>query len=206
MRLGTEHFPDQSWVDFVRGIGLPSTTEIEAHLRAGCPECKTAVDLWKGVGSFAAKEGDFAPPENLVRLVKLELAGQAAAISEPWTIAGMVFDSAMRPLPAGIRSAAVTTRQVVYEGEGLTVDVRFERHPNSNRISAAGQVLDQQVPLRWLGNAAIVLWADGGQMLATTEANDYGEFQFEFESQDQLRISIATAGRRTLRIPLGSLR
>jgi hypothetical protein len=201
-----EHFPDHTWADYVRGVGSTAAPEIEEHLANGCPECKAAVDLWRGLGSFAAQEGDYAPPENLVQLVKLGLAGQHTVMPDPWIIAGIVFDSKMRTLPAGIRSAAVTTRQVVYEGEGLTVDVRFERKPNSKTISAAGQVLDKQVPLRWLGNAAIVLWTDGGQMLATTEANDYGEFQFEFESQDQLRISIATAGRRTLRIPLGNLR
>ncbi len=138
-------------------------------------------------------------------MVKLEFASQGPALPESWTFAGIVFDSASQPLPAGIRSMAASTRQVIYEGEGLMVDVRFERKPHSNKISAAGQVLDKQVPLRWLGNAAIVLWTDGGQMLATTEANDFGEFQFEFESGDHLRISIATEGRRTLRIPLGTI-
>jgi hypothetical protein len=72
-------------------------------------------------------------------------------------------------------------------------------------ISASGQVLDKNVPLRWLGKAAIVLWNDRGQMLTKTEAGEYGEFQFEFEAQDQLRISIATADHRTLRIALGNL-
>jgi len=38
-----------------------------------------------------------------------------------------------------------------------------------------------------------------------TVANDYGEFQFEFEHEDQLRISIITANRKTLRIALGNL-
>jgi len=201
-----EHFPDQTWADFVRGAGLcANAQDIEAHLANRCPECKTAFDLWRGLGAFAAKESEYTPPPDLVRMVKLEFASQYPAEPAGWTFAGMVFDSMNQPLPAGIRSAAASTRQVVYEGEGLTVDVRFERKPHSNRISAAGQVLDKQVPLRWLGNAAVVIWTDGGQMLATTEANDFGEFQFEFESHDQLRISIATEGRRTLRIPLGNL-
>jgi hypothetical protein len=201
-----EHFPDQMWADFVRGVGLcGNARDIEAHLANRCPDCKTAFDLWRGLGSLAAKEADYTPPADLVRMVKLEFASQHPAPPDPWTFAGMVFDSATRPLPAGIRSTAASTRQIIYEGEGLTVDVRFERKPHSKTISAAGQVLDKQVPLRWLGNAAIVLWTDGGQMLATTEANDFGEFQFEFESHAQLRISIATEGRRTLRIPLGAI-
>ena len=189
-----EHFPDQTWADYVRGIGLSGNArDIEAHLANRCPECQTAFALWKGLDSFAAKESEYTPPPDLVRMVKLEFASQHPAQPELWTLAGLVFDSVIRPLPAGIRSAAASTRQVIYEGEGLTVDVRFERNPHSNRISAAGQVLDKQVPLRWLGYAAIVLWTDGGQMLANTEANDFGEFQFEFESRDPLRISTVTA-------------
>ena len=201
-----EHFPDETWADFVRGVGLcGNARDVEAHLANRCPECRTAFDLWRGFESFAANEAAYTPPTDLLRMVKLELASQQPTQPEPWAFAGMVFDSIARPLPVGIRSAAASTRQIIYEGEGLTVDVRFERNPHSNKISAAGQVLDKRVPLRWLGNAVIVLWTEGGQMLANTEANDFGEFQFEFESDDQLRLSIATDGRRTLRIPLGTI-
>lgn len=201
-----EHFPDQTWADFVRGVGLcANARDIEAHLANRCPECSTAFGLWRGLGAFAAKEAEYTPPADLVRMVKLEPASQHPTDPEPWTFAGMVFDSVTQPLPAGIRSTAASTRQIIYEGEGLMVDVRFERMPHTNRISAAGQVLDKEVPLRRVGNATIVLWTDGGQMLATTEANDFGEFQFEFECGDQLRMSIATDGHRTLRIPLGNI-
>lgn len=200
------HFPDQTWADFVRGVGSSETVrEIPVHMARGCADCKTSFALWSGLGDFAAKERMYAPPENLVRLVRLKFANEYPSLLAPWTWAGMMFDSVNRPLPAGIRGAAVCTRQMVYEGEGLTVDVRFERKPHSNTISAAGQVLDKQVPLRWLGNADVTLSNEAGQMVANTEANNYGEFQLEFESQDQLYISIATDGRRTLRIPLGVL-
>jgi hypothetical protein len=201
-----EHFSEQIWADFVRGVGASGTTqEIEGHLASGCPECKTAIALWGRLASLAAKEGDYAPPEDLVRLVKLQFASKQAAEPEGWMIASMIFDSATQPLPMGVRSGVARTRQVVYEAEGLTVDVRFERKQHSNTIFATGQVLDKEAPLCWLGNSAIVLWTDRGQMVTKTVANDYGEFQFEFEHQDQLRISIITANRRTLRIALGNL-
>jgi hypothetical protein len=201
-----EHFSEQTWADFVRGVGASGTTqEMEGHLASACPECKTAMALWGRLASLAAKEGDYAPPENLVRLVKLQFAIKPAAEPEGWIIASMIFDSATQPLPMGVRSGVARTRQVVYEAEGLTVDVRFERKQHSNTISATGQVLDKEAPLCWLGNSAIVLWTDRGQMVTKTVANDYGEFQFEFEHQDQLRISIITANRRTLRIALGNL-
>jgi hypothetical protein len=200
------HFSEQVWADVARGLfAHGNQREVSAHLAAGCPECKSALDLWERVIRLAKKENDFSPPENLVRMVKSEFFSSEAAEAQDWPLASLLFDSSSAPLPVGIRSGSASTRQLVYEGEGLTVDVRFERRPHSNKISASGQVLDKEIPLRWLGKAAIVLWNDRGQMLAKTEAGEYGEFQFEFEPQEQLRISIATIDRRTVRIALGDM-
>lgn len=200
------HFSEQTWADFVRGIDTPATMrEVENHLASACPECESNFELWGRIVRLATKENDYAPPNSLVQAVQAEFPVARAVEPEPWTMASILFDSASAPLPVGIRGGAASTRQFVYEGEGLTVDVRFERRQHSNTISASGQVLDKEVPLRWLGKAAIVLWNDKGQTVARTQAGEYGEFQFDFEAQGQLRISIVTADRRTLRIPLGNL-
>ncbi len=200
------HVAEPVWVDSVRGIdSFGNKGEVEAHLASACAECESARILWGRVAGLATKEPGYAPPESLVRLVKLGFDATETAPPESWRMASLMFDSAAAALPVGIRGGAASTRQMVYEGEGLTVDVRFERRPHSSMIWASGQVLDKDVPLRWLGGAAIVLWNDKGQLLSKTEAGEYGEFQFEFEAQDQLRISIATADRRTLRIALGNL-
>ena len=109
-------------------------------------------------------------------------------------------------MAAGLRAARAATRQVIYEAEGLTVDLRSERKQQGNMVSACGQVLDKEAPLCWLNNAAILLCTHEGRMVTwKTETNEYGEFQFEFEPQEQLRISVVTIGRRTLRIALGNL-
>jgi hypothetical protein len=200
------HFSEQVWADFARGLDVHGNQrEVSTHLAAGCPECKSTFDLWEQVVRIAKKEDIFAPPESLVRMVKSEFFSPETAEAQDWPLASLLFDSSSAPLRVGMRSGSASTRQFVYEGEGLTVDVRFERQLHSNRISASGQVLDKAVPLRWLGRTAIVLWNDRGQMLAKTEAGDYGEFHFEFEPQEHLRISIATVDRRTLRIALGDM-
>jgi hypothetical protein len=198
------HFPEQTWADFVRGMGGKSS-ELETHLGSSCPECKSEFHTWERIALFALQESQYAPPADLVHAANAVFKSIEVIEPEAWNPATLLFDSALAPLPVGIRSGAASTRQMVYEGEGLTVDVRFERRPNSPMISATGQVLDKEVPLRWLGKAAIVLWNEKGQLLTKTEAGEYGEFQFEFVPQDQLRISIATADRRTLRIALGNL-
>ena len=200
------HFSEQTWADFVRGVSASGTAEeVEEHLASSCPECKTASAVWGRIARLAAKERDYVPPDNLVRLVKLQLADQQWAEPEVGLMASIIFDNATQPLPMGIRSGSAGTRQILYEAEGLTVDLRFERKPHSSTFSAAGQVLDKEAPVNWLGDAAIVLWNEKGQMLTKTVANEYGEFQFEFEHEDQLRISIITANRKTVRIALGNL-
>ena len=137
--------------------------------------------------------------------MKLEIGCAQPVEKYDWVSAKLIFDNMAQPLTVGIRSGAVSTRQVVYEAEGLTVDLRFERKPCSNLISASGQVLDRQAPLGWLDDASVILWSATGKMIITTNANDHGEFQFDFEAQDHLRLSIVSAGRRTVRIPLGRL-
>jgi hypothetical protein len=201
-----EHFSEEMWADFVRGVSLPATRQaLETHLASECAECTNAADFWRRIEDFTAKEGGYAPPENSVHSVKAEFASKQAVEPEGWTIARLIFDNTAVPLPMGVRSGAVSTRQVVYEAEGLTVDLRFERKACSNTISASGQVLDKQAQPSGLEDASVVLWTDTGRMITTTKANDHGEFQFEFEAQDHLRLSIVTAGRKTLRIPLGKL-
>jgi hypothetical protein len=201
-----QHFSEETWTDFVRGVSIPATRQaVEAHLAAGCAECSIAADFWSRIEAFTAKEGEYVPPENSVRLVKLGFACKQPEEEGGWTFARQIFDSMAQPLPIGVRSGAVSTRQVVYEVEGLTVDLRFERKACSNTISASGQVLDRQAPLGWLEDASLVLWTENGRMITTTKANDHGEFQFEFEAQDHLRISIVSVGRKTVRIPLGKL-
>lgn len=201
-----EHFAEHIWVDFVRGLATADTThEIHAHLAAGCADCTSSSNLWSRVGSFADREREYAPPTDLLRLAKLGLTWNASRESEAGTLATLIFDSATQPLPMGIRSGTVDSQQMVYEAAGVTVDLRIERRPHSKTICVWGQVLDKHAPLAWLGNANIVLWADKGQLLARAEANDRGEFQFEFEPQDKLHVSIVTVGRPTVRITLGNI-
>jgi hypothetical protein len=200
------HFAEETWVDFVREASpLGTTQDLERHLTTNCPECNSALSFWQRVVNFTTEERAYIPAENLVHLIKTEFNFRQAEEPDNAMSATMLFDSAAQPLLVGLRSGAVSARQVVYEAEGLTVDMRFERNHQRNLISASGQVLDKEAPLRWLGNAAIVLWTNQGRMVSKTETNGCGEFQIEFPPQDQLRLSVITEGRKTLRIVLGNL-
>ncbi len=120
-------------------------------------------------------------------------------------LASLLFDTVAQPLPTGVRSVAAVARQLVYEAEGLTVDLRLDPQPQSNKICVVGQVLDKGVPRVSPSSASIMLWTEKGQPLVQVSANESGEFQLEFEVQENLRLSIDVAGRKTIRIPLANL-
>ena len=145
------------------------------------------------------------PPDALVRMVKQEFTARSEPETSPWVLGKLVFDSVAQPLPVGVRAGAPIGRQFVYEAEGLTVDLRLDMQPRSKTICAVGQVLDKGTP-RAPGSPTILLWTEKGQPVLETKANEFGEFQIEFEAQDQLRLSIEMAGRRSVRIPLSDLK
>jgi hypothetical protein len=201
-----QHFSEQAWVDFTRGFVAPvKAQDMKAHLAASCLPCKSAQGFWGRLQTMARSEETYAPPENLVRLAKFEFTVKQQAQPANWTIASLLFDSVSQPLPAGVRSGATTARQVVYESEGLTVDLRFDRIVPSGMVSAVGQVLDTRVPRELLAGSPIVIWTEDGQLVVTTEANGFGEFQLEFEPQDRLQLT-ARVGRRRVQIPLTNLK
>ena len=206
-----EHFSEQAWADFARGFDVPGKAQgINAHLTAGCLDCKAVYDFWEHLQAVALAESAYAPPENLVRMAKFEFTARQSAAkpkfeSENWSLASLLFDSFSQPLTAGVRSSAATTRQVVYEAEGLTVDLRFDPIVPSRRVSAVGQILDKRVPRESVTGATIVVWVEDGQLVATAAANGFGEFQLEFEPHEHLRLT-ARVGRRRVQIPLTNLK
>ena len=137
-------------------------------------------------------------------MVKLEF--EAMRLQENETVGKVVFDSFCRPALAGVRSgSAAAARQMVFEADGMTVDLRFDRQPRSNNISLIGQVLNQNAPRVSLANAAVMLWNEKGLVLAETRTNGLGEFQLEFELQNRLRLSIQALAGKLIRIPLSNL-
>ena len=200
-----QHFSGQTWADFVRGISESATrANIESHLARGCVGCKTNFDIWNRVTTISATERTYTPPDSVVRMMELEFARYAME-RRPSVLASLLFDTFSQPLPAGMRSGVAVVRQLVYEAEGFTVDLRLDPQSQSGKICVVGQVLDKGVPRISLSSASIMLWTEKGQPLLHVSANEHGEFQLEFNAQENLRLSIDAAGRKTIRIPLTNL-
>lgn len=199
-----EHFSEQVWADFVRGIGsAKERVTVEAHLK-GCAECVAVLNTWNKVKAKAAFESMYTPPENAVRMAHLEFAALRPEDIQAVT-ATLTFDTFAQPLLAGVRSMTATPRQVLYEAEGLIVDLRFDQH-RSKEIHLTGQVLDKRLPRISSAEAVVTLWTNKGLPLAEVCTNAFGEFHFEFREQARLRLSIQASGRPIVRIPLVDLR
>jgi hypothetical protein len=201
-----EHFSEQAWADFARGFqSFKQAQGIKAHIATGCINCKAERNLWDRVQTMALAERAYNAPENLVRLAKLEFTAKQEFQAERWGLANVLFDSLSQPLLAGVRASGAVARQVVYEAEGLTVDLRFDLVVPSGKVSAVGQILDTRIPHERLIGSPVVVWTENGQLVATTTANSYGEFQLEFEARDDLRLT-ARVGVRRVRMPLANLK
>ncbi len=197
-----KHFSEQVWADFVRGIGQSKTNrEVEHHVASGCLDCTPVCGMWKKVYSIATNEPSFTPPDSAVRMVKLEFATRQSPQPDPWTMALLVFDSLSQPLTAGVRSGTLDSRQLMFDAEGTMVDLVLDTRPQSGMISLIGQVVDKDGAKVAPRQVAIILWAETGQPLAETSANEFGEFQLEFAAQDRLRLTVAIAGHKPIRIP-----
>jgi hypothetical protein len=199
-----EHFSEQVFADLVRGIDLPVHAELRSHLASQCPQCLETFKMWNRMGAIATRESSYNAPTGTVRMVKLEFA--ARRMQEYEVPANLVFDSIAQPALAGVRSSgAAAARQMVYEAEGMMVDLRFDQQPGSKCISLIGQVLDRQGPRRSLAHAPVMLWTEKGLVITETKTNGFGEFHLEFEVQDRMRLSIQAFGGNVIRIPLASL-
>jgi hypothetical protein len=118
-------------------------------------------------------------------------------------VATLTFDSYAEALPAGVRSAAGGARQLVYQVPPLLVDLRLEAVGRSGRIVLAGQIGNGSDQVS--GSRARVAVLDGLTELAAVTANDFGEFQCDFEPRTDMLLSISLEDGADIAIPLDRL-
>lgn len=199
------HFDDKVWADFVRQTVHPATrSAVEKHLAEGCEECSKALAQWQFLAVSASKDRNYAPPQDLVRLVKQEFAVQRPEAQEKTTLlASLIFDSLSKPMAAGVRSAMSAPRQLVYKASEITIDLRFEFQPLKSKAVVVGQVLEKNeacaMPI------PLLLFNDNGAAVLETETSEYGEFQFEFDTKERLRLSFELSANRRVQVPLSDV-
>jgi hypothetical protein len=178
-----KHFSDADWADFARKLVSRSIhMAMHKHLDEGCEQCAATLRTWESVGAVAGHEAALTPPDHVVRVVK---SFTAATKASPGV--RLVFDSDLQPAAAGVRGA-VSARQLLYQTDDYFIDLRLEPRRESDRACLVGQVMPRTGDT--VARGVAVGLKTGNLRLAETTANQFGEFQFDFDAVSNMCISI----------------
>ncbi len=204
---GTEnnkHFSPEAWVDFANGtVANEQRLSMEQHLQEGCKPCRNAAALWTRVQDHARREAGYQAPASAIRHVKsaFALLAQERKAKPCFIIPNLVFDSFWQPALAGVRSTTAAPRQVLYKVGDVSVEMRLEPEPLSERMNITGQVYRSCGAGEGLAQIPVLVTGKAGS-LAEAHTNEFGEFQLSFVPQDRLRVVFAVERGQDLSIPL----
>ena len=198
----TPHFDDDAWLSFVRGV-LPAhqVRVMRAHLDHSCVECLQTHQNWKRFLEIAAREVPDVAPDSAARFIKeaFTLPRRIPFREGLALVAERVFDSLQDPLPAGIRGSGTFPRQLLYEAGGYLIDLWLEQS-KGGKGTLTGQVV--QAWTEEASRCAGVVLVRESVVLRQTIANSIGEFQFDCESWDNLKICVGIWDGTFIEVPL----
>lgn len=185
------HLGLQDLADFARNIGpADRLTTIEQHV-AGCRKCAKQAETWQRVAQAAHRLPASEPPEFAVRVAKALYVAHVPpkAKGVKAFVAELLFDSALAPAQAGVRSLTTNPRQLLFGSGDYRVDLRIEPQDDVEKVALLGQVLNAKNPGRDLGSVAVSL-SDGNRVLAKSETNRLGEFQLQCDLKPNLLLRV----------------
>ena len=150
-----------------------------------------AVAPWQKLAKAAAFEANYQPSLETVQVVKAAFAtaGFAARRQETRGLLQLLYDNFSHPAPAGIRSAGMRIRQMLYRAEPYQIDLHIELQQERNRLVVSGQLVDLSHP-EMVGRDVRVTLSDGRESVANTVTNQFGEFRGEIENSGDLELSL----------------
>jgi hypothetical protein len=181
------HFSDEDWLDFVRAIIYPEkNTVLEQHLHNGCPQCLESLAFWEHVREVARNETRNDVPEEVVE-AGIEMFGpwrRTVVMPRQARRAWPTFDSLWEPLPVGIRGAVQPPRRLIHRLGRWLIELSIQWE-SSNRVAIVGRVLKPG----WTPREGLqVLLMNGDELLAETDANRFGEFQFNVDRAPNMAV------------------
>lgn len=200
------HFRDERWADYVRDVlPEPEAAAMRQHLDEGCETCRETCRLWRTVAQTAASEARNQVPESLLRMSEaaFNLWRQLKVIPRRATMARVISDSLLVPLPSGIRTATSGHRRILGRAGRWALDLRFEPFAGK-QMFLTGQILGSRerhaTPV-----GLVILLMSTDALLARTEANQFGEFHLQFVQSNGLRLYVDVPGDQPVGIELPDL-
>jgi len=185
-----KHFQVVEWSDCVNHVAAGDRQKaIQKHRGTRRKRCMETAALWQKVANAAAVEANYQPPAESVRVVKAAFATAGFAARRQETC-GLIqlYDSFLHPAPAGIRSAGMRIRQMLYRAEPYQLDLHIELQQERNRLVVSGQLVDLSHP-EMVGRDVQVTLSDGREYFLNTVTNQFGEFRGEVKNSGDLEIS-----------------
>jgi len=199
-----KHFAAEDWVDFVRGtVREDHKTAMQAHLDRGCQKCQREAKTWLRVRETANRQRADEPADSAVRAVKgsFAISGIRSKRHSRGFLAEVLFDSSREPLPVGVRSAASSSRQILFGAGDMRIDLRLEPEVDSESVSLIGQILDSANPALGPAEASVAL-LKAGKVVSEASTNRFGEFRLECDLGPRLELRVTLASRKQISISL----
>jgi hypothetical protein len=200
------HIADDMWVDFARGT-LPSDRAaiIVDHLDGGCKRCRRIRDLWVSVAERAVREQGYVVSEEALHLARAQFRSLRAQRKLNAVAAALMFDSHQAAYAAGVRSGVTPAlRHLLYQAGSFSLDFRVEPTNGSGELALTGQIADAKRVTAGIPRSKVLL-LQGDRELAQTETNRVGEFEFQFEPQEELALMVLVKGRQPILVQLSDV-
>lgn len=205
MSRGKTHFTDEQWADFVNRQSPPEQAqEMRDHLSTGCGSCSDCVEFWQRVRGIAALEGEYHPPESVVRHVQQAFSQVKFTLADrgKFEVPHLFFDSLWQPASAGLRSAANAPRQIFYRLRNIAIEMQLEPDLKSERMNLIGQISFGGHDENLAGISVVVRRLNGDQQ--ETRTNEFGEFQLAYLPEKGIQIVFSAGNHKDLLVLLDS--
>ena len=183
------HLTTEDAVDFVNQL-IPTNRKvaIEEH-RKSCRRCAETISQLQRVRKCAAAEARYQPPQDAVRIARVEFAALESArrSKRARTSIEAVFDSFRNPGMEGVRSAGDGTRRLLYHADPFQIDLQIELQSSEKRLLVTGQLLGSRDPGAVGRNLTLILFDLRGGAVRTV-TNQFGEFRAEIENSGELAL------------------
>jgi hypothetical protein len=199
-----KHFSPEEWIDFVNEVtSARKKQEMEEHLGEGCKRCLRTVSIWQRVRRTAKTEGNYQPPNDLVRIAKAAFAGSLLAEEQKRaeSVVEVLFDSFLQPAFEGARSSGAETRQLLYRADPFQIDLQLETQPGGRSVVVTGQLLNFRQPDIVGGNIQVMLSNLRG-IVVRTVTDEFGEFREAIETSGDLELMFPGANDKPVVISL----
>jgi len=156
----------------------------DTHM-ATCSSCRNQLEGWQKIREALKRESLESAPAPLVARAESIFEPPAARQTLREILASVVFDSFAQPALAGARGGSAS-RQFLLTAEDFDIHLRIWALANARRVT--GQILSRGKNVA-LKNVGLHLLQDG-KRVGTTEADEFGEFEFTEVVEGPLSLEI----------------